>query len=1368
MSDKITWENFLAIHGQENARNKFEDLCRQLFEYELLIDKHEPLHSNPNNPGIEVEPVFNPKTKEMISFQAKFFDKAVNYTLFKNSAIITVKHYAGILTHVYLFSNIAISTERHEYDEILSIFEAANIKVSLFSDKKILDAVRKYDFLANYYFENHNLSFEWFSNRTNIALTQLGERYNKNFNIPTKTSLNLSIFLHDQTAIKAINNRKHEATDFFSPHQYTELIELKPIMKEVYDVLVSIPDITEHNITDCLTWYPELNIKLSKSLATLDIKQNELIEQIHDLYKDNRPDINNKIHACREKINEIDDIKEHIKLIMFSNDEENLLKNNILVIESEAGYGKSHILANEAVQFLEDKRWALLLLGQEYLYDQPIQKQTMDILELSFGFKELLQILNNYGRLNDCIVPILFDAVNEIFDSLAFQNCLASLATDLQKFENLRLVISIREDYKEEIIPDNFLNKFKVVSLEHMGLDADNNLESVKNFLNANNIQFIPADLLNEEITNPLFLTLYCKTSRQGNISIPTLYNSLLSNIERNLFSSKEIFYIFKNVGVTKDTHIVDKIIGEICTLMIRKEQRFIAVDDILDLPIWKPYQTYLNANRMISELVRENILSYSNGKTNVRFSFDQMTDYYCAKSFVSTHKNKEEIRLYVLQKILQNSHIRFFTYQMFEFFCYLYAEEFGEELVAVIDEKNDIIHQRVFFTYYSKSLLGRTYHETAFTFISHCKKYLCPKDIKWDTFITHSTTVNSPLNAESLHNILNTQKMNERDADWTITINKLNEMARIIQIIELYTSGSKLNLNPEQIKLLLTLFSWLLSSSTRYIRDTTSKAMVEILKDNINLCEVLLQKFENVDDPYIIERLYGIVFGAVTKRNQNTEKEVLISLANYVYNNIFNQKYVYPDILLRDYARLIIEYICLSFPEDIYIEQYTKRLPPYNSKPIPRVKDYNFNKMQNQYHYGFRRIIESMKMDGIDTFGGDFGRYVYQRAFRMYSSDNYKIFNYSLYYIEKKLGYDDSFDQYDKYVPYDSQSNPKRYERIGKKYQWITLHNVIARLSDSYLKKSPKDSITDEDLFNQSLRDFDPTLNWNSTHYSEVPVFSTIIEDIKKVKLETFENVSSPEEWIKQDPVLLKNAKSHLLLESENGVQWVSLSLYIKATDKMRDTNFFSQWTDFFGYFVTDDQVGKLQDYILNRKYLDNGLNSDIPESYMSYNREYPWYVSCDDIKKQVDKDIILYDSKYTSHIMIGKAISTTVDWYWNSSYDVSSNGLQAHFAVPCPELIESLKLSQMENDGYFFDQNGTLAAFDTSLSEQDAGLVIRKDLLDDFLSSRNLKLVWAARAEKYVKYSDYRNAKSKRWSGIFEYKRIEIEGNYLTIETN
>ena len=57
---QITWEQFITSnHDARGVRYKFEDLCRQLFIYEFLShnNKYKYVHSNPNNPGIESEPI---------------------------------------------------------------------------------------------------------------------------------------------------------------------------------------------------------------------------------------------------------------------------------------------------------------------------------------------------------------------------------------------------------------------------------------------------------------------------------------------------------------------------------------------------------------------------------------------------------------------------------------------------------------------------------------------------------------------------------------------------------------------------------------------------------------------------------------------------------------------------------------------------------------------------------------------------------------------------------------------------------------------------------------------------------------------------------------------------------------------------------------------------------------------------------------------------------------------------------------------------------------------------------------------------------------------------------------------------------------
>ena len=135
---------------------------------------------------------------------------------------------------------------------------------------------------------------------------------------------------------------------------------------------------------------------------------------------------------------------------------------------------------------------------------------------------------------------------------------------------------------------------------------------------------------------------------------------------------------------------------------------------------------------------------------------------------------------------------------------------------------------------------------------------------------ISNSVKVSHPFNADFLNCFLSRYELNKRDSLWTIYINRLtwNKSDRIVQLIQLYNSGEKLEIsNEKQVELLLTLLGWLLTSSNRWLRDNTSKAMIEIMKEHFGLCKMILEKFESINDPYVIQRLYGIVFGACCKR---------------------------------------------------------------------------------------------------------------------------------------------------------------------------------------------------------------------------------------------------------------------------------------------------------------------------------------------------------------------------------------------------------------------------------------------------------------------------------------------------------------------
>ena len=141
---QINWENFI-LYNQDarGVRFKFEDLCRQLFTNENIIGnkQYRYLHANPNNAGLETEPILNEITNKRVGFQAKFFGGDANYRDIEDSASKTVAYYSGQVDIVYLFSNKPLTTS--SLSKTKEILDAANIVLQLITDTAILDLIRQ-------------------------------------------------------------------------------------------------------------------------------------------------------------------------------------------------------------------------------------------------------------------------------------------------------------------------------------------------------------------------------------------------------------------------------------------------------------------------------------------------------------------------------------------------------------------------------------------------------------------------------------------------------------------------------------------------------------------------------------------------------------------------------------------------------------------------------------------------------------------------------------------------------------------------------------------------------------------------------------------------------------------------------------------------------------------------------------------------------------------------------------------------------------------------------------------------------------------------------------------------------------------------
>ena len=136
-------------------------------------------------------------------------------------------------------------------------------------------------------------------------------------------------------------------------------------------------------------------------------------------------------------------------------------------------------------------------------------------------------------------------------------------------------------------------------------------------------------------------------------------------------------------------------------------------------------------------------------------------------------------------------------------------------------------------------------------------------------------------------------------------------------------------------------------------------------------------------------------------------------------------------------------------------------------------------------------------------------------------------------------------------------------------------------------------------------------------------------------------------------------------------------------------------------------------------------------------------------------------YTKEESVTIDLGRVLNTTQDLLWEEEFDASKEETLS-YSHPCAEIINVLGLRQKKYDGYYYNEAGVLIAFDTDLTKQKAGLIIRKDALDKFLDIKNYHLIWFVNASKEIHDKTLMITKFADWTGLLEYTGDSVQGEY------
>ena len=410
-----------------------------------------------------------------------------------------------------------------------------------------------------------------------------------------------------------------------------------------------------------------------------------------------------------------------------------------------------------------------------------------------------------------------------------------------------------------------------------------------------------------------------------------------------------------------------------------------------------------------------------------------------------------------------------------------------------------------------------------------------------------------------------------ERDAEWTIFLNTNYEnQPQIKRLIE-WTLAQKTAPNKEVAIRIMIALSWFFSSSHRKLRDRATRALAHMLRLRPELIPKLFKEFTEVDDPYIMERLLAALYGACQFIGAETDdKRCVGEVAQCVYDTIFADETPPLHLLVRDYAQGIIEradYLS-ALPSSIDLDKCT---PPYksdypkafqNNDPGTLYTNEAIDTLSKSAGSKGKKIsISNATISRSGTYG-DFGRYVLQPRIGDFSRvtidqpppeeiEHSDFFNHELIgnWVARRV-----YEYYgwtEKLFPNEPNSYGRDrsiIERIGKKYQWISMYELLGILADHvYARGRWRDEIkiytSTEDL--SYVRDIDPTISIgiNKHEIPELPHLETN-EPLPKEN----DEISKIRGWLFDKKIVITDLKNKIKNAQAKGRRWYMLhSFYYK-----------------------------------------------------------------------------------------------------------------------------------------------------------------------------------------------------------------------------
>lgn len=796
-----------------------------------------------------------------------------------------------------------------------------------------------------FWFGRRGFDQSWFDARLREALDSAGPRYTPPVHVELPIAKDLECFGRTAASIEAVKAQaiplrkalqmlRGAGADQDDPSRDAPTEDLRHSVNAALEAFAALsPDPTDELPLETISEH----IREAESVAC-DYHEtlSECAQDYDTQHPDERRGWRNLQNPFSQRIQRVYRLQRALRAARDATDHAAEFANtHLTILSGEGGTGKTHLLCDTTRGRVGHGEPTVLLMGQRFVSAEAPWTQALQQLDLpGITAEQFVGALEAAAQAARCRALLIIDALNEGQGRTIWPPHLAAFLAPLEASPWIGVLLSVRSTYADVVIPKEI--HLKAAAVVHSGF-ADHEYHAARTFFSHYGLELPSTPILQPEFRNPLFLKTICQGLHDaGQQRLPRGFHGVSGTFDLYLSTMNE--RLATDLGYNSRDSLVRTALQTVARSLLDHGKRWLprstaqaAVDELLP---GREYERSLYRG-LVSEGVLVEDMARS-GKSEhdeiVFISYDRYADHVTADLLLTTHLDTESPRA----AFAEGGGLAFLTDRstdtpsgLIEALCIQVPERAGMELLELAPS---LAGGWGIADSFRQSLVWRSLDAFSDATLNVLNRLLTSRHDQGDTLetlLTVASLADHPYNAEFLDRQLRRRSMPDRDARWSIYLHRAWGTNGAVDRIVHWASGvtPDTRLNDRADELCSIVLAWMFTTSNRFLRDRATKSLVSLLTGRLTTARLLIERFADVDDLYVAERVYGAVYGVVMC---SSDRAGVGAIASTVYERVFADGAPPAHVLLRDYARGIIER-ALYLDADIDIDPALIR-PPYTS----------------------------------------------------------------------------------------------------------------------------------------------------------------------------------------------------------------------------------------------------------------------------------------------------------------------------------------------------------------------------------------------------------------------------------------------------